>query len=95
MEYCRAWRGVLIEPNYVAFARLLHHRPGVLAVRGAVCDARGHVTFAARRNRQLARRGIEAPTMDLTGGIETLMGRTFERAGYAVSAPAAWLLMVN
>ena len=91
MEYCRGWKGVLIEPNYVAFSRLLHHRPGALAVRGAVCAARGHVTFAVRRAKGLARRGFTAPAMDLTGGIEELMGQNFEKAGYSVSAPTAWL----
>jgi FkbM family methyltransferase len=32
-----------------------------------------------------------APAVDLTGGIESSMGRTFERAGYVTSAPSAWL----
>ena len=91
MEYCRGWKGLLIEPNYVAFARLLHHRPGALAVRGAVCATRGHVTFAVRRAKGLARRGVTAPAMDLTGGIESMMAQTFEKAGYSHSAPTAWL----
>ena len=30
-------------------------------------------------------------TVDETGGIESLMNRNFERAGYVVSAPTAWL----
>lgn len=80
-----------VEPNLASFARLLHNRPGVLAVRGAVCATRGHVTFAVRRARGLARRGFTAPAMDLTGGIESLMGQGFEKMGYKQSAPTAWL----
>ena len=91
MEYCRGWRGLLIEPNYVAFARLLKNRPGVLAIRGAVCASRGVANFATRRSKGLARKGIVAPASDLTGGLESLMGRTFEKAGYTTAAPTAWL----
>ena len=39
-EHCRGWRGVLIEANYISFAKMLHNRPGVLGVRGALCEVK-------------------------------------------------------
>jgi FkbM family methyltransferase len=87
-EYCRGWRGVLIEANPVAFGRMLHNRPGVLSIRGAVCARAGTVSFAARSSKSAAMR---TPTADLTGGVESQMPRSFERSGYAHSAPTAWL----
>ena len=67
-EHCRGWRGVLIEANYISFAKMLHNRPGVLAVRGALCEVASFVTFATRRSTYLRRRGgLAAPAVDLTG----------------------------
>ena len=63
-------RRLLIEANYVSFGRLLHNRPGVLGVHGAVCAKAGTVTFASRQSRNAQRRGIAAPSIDATGGIE-------------------------
>lgn len=81
----------MIEANPTAFARLRIHRPGVLAARGAVCSTRGSVTFASRRSVGAARKGIIRAAPDETGGVESMMARTFERAGYVASAPTAWL----
>jgi FkbM family methyltransferase len=91
-EFCRGWRGILIEANYVSFAKMLRHRPGTMAVRGAVCSQAGTVTFATRMSKHTRRvKGYAAPSVDETGGIVEHMGRTFERAGYTTSAPSAWL----
>ena len=90
-EACRGWRGLMIEANPVSFTRMRIHRPAVLATRGAVCSTVGNVTFAARRSVGAAKRGTIRPAVDETGGVESMMGRTFEKAGYATSAPTAWL----
>jgi len=81
----------MIEANPTAFTRLRIHRPGVLAAQGAVCSTRGSVTFASRRSVGAAKRGIIRAAPDETGGVESMMSRTFERAGYIASSPTAWL----
>lgn len=90
-EACRGWRGALIEANPASFRKMVEARPSALGVRGAVCAARGVATFASRRSKGAWRKGSTAPTADETGGIESLMGHTFEKAGYVNSAPTAWL----
>ena len=90
-EACRGWRGLLIEANPASFEQLRLNRPGVLAAYGAVCSHRGHATFAARRSLGLSRRNVTKMSIDETGGVEQLMSRTFERAGYGTTAPTAWL----
>lgn len=91
-EACEGWRGLLIEANPASFARLLASRPGVLALRSAVCDHHGTVEFAARRSMHAWRTAnTSVAAADETGGVVSYMNKNFEKAGYAVRGPTAWL----
>lgn len=76
LETCAGWRGVLIEANPIAFAKLRLRRPAAVAVQAAACaSGSDKATLVVRSSRGARRRGRLIGTADVAAGIETLVPR--------------------